>query len=95
MSQGFFGSTVQKILRNVLHDAEASLAHQISYKVAMYKRKIVKDMISLAIVFVAIIFLAVAFTYLFIEYVNLSVTFSFFIIGILLLLIGLVTKLMR
>lgn len=95
MLKSFLGDAAQNLLRNAWQGAETRIAEEIAYRTAKYKRKLIKDISSMAIIFLSIIFLAVAFTYLFIEYLSLSVTLSFLITGILLLFIGLIIKVMR
>lgn len=87
---------IQRKVRDTVSRAVSDLGHDVyrdlSYQVQLYKRKIVKDLVSIAILLVSIVFLALAVIFSMIEYLGLSKTLSFGIIGIVLLLIGIILK---
>ncbi len=79
------------LARSVRHE----LFHKINMEITRIQKRMMKQLTSLVIVLTAIVFLAVAAVNFFIEYLLLTKTLSFLIIGILLLLIGIIIKLTK
>jgi hypothetical protein len=79
-------------VREVGRRIESEVNHVLYKNYYRFKRRLFKDITSLFIMLIALIFISISIVYLLIEYLALSKTLAFGIIGIVLLLIGIVIK---
>jgi len=83
---------IEDKVRSTVKDVEKEVFRAINFKVNQFKRKIMKEFISVFVLIVALIFLALAILFLLIEFLGLNKTLSFAVIGIVLLIIGLILR---
>ncbi len=88
----FIFSRIEKSLKSAVKDVEKDFMREISIRANHFKRRFIKELICLTILLISLIFLAFAILFLLIEYLDLSKTISFAIMGIVLLIIGLIDK---
>ena len=81
--------------RRTLEDIEESVMQIVHVNLRRIERRIAKSLVSWSIIVLSIIFFALAIIYFLIEYIGLSKSISFFIIAIILLLIGIILKINR
>ncbi len=82
-------------MRGIFKEVEREFARTILHRIEMYRRKVIRSIISAFIILISIIFLSISAIYFLIEYIHLTRTISFFIIGIILLIAGIVIKISR
>jgi len=92
MLKEYLAKKGKEFLLNSLSGMENDFKKEVSYRIASYKRKMVKDFIALFILLIALVFLAFASVFLLTEYLSLTKTLAFVIIGIILVLVGLIIK---
>ncbi len=83
-----FGNPIRRIVRDIQDD----VTDAVMSKIQVLQRHIMKQMASMMIIILAGLFLALAAVFFFIEYVQVTKTLAFFILGIILLCIGLMIK---
>lgn len=94
MVSGFIGSRIREGLMNAVQGFKDEVSAEVSWRLRMYKRKIIKDIVSISLLLIAILFLAIAVIFFLIEYAGLSRTASFAALGILILIVALIIKVM-
>lgn len=87
----FLESKVRKAIRMVEHE----FLHDLVYGIKGFTRYVMRQFLATLLIAAALGALALALLAFFVEYLALTKTLAFLIIGILLLLIGLVLKLQR
>jgi hypothetical protein len=92
MLKEYLARKAKEFMVNSLSGMENEFKKEISYKIKAYKRKMVKDLIALFILLIALAFIAIALVFLLTEYLDLTKTLAFGIIGIILVLVGLIIK---
>jgi len=81
--------------RRTLEDIEEKVMQIINVNIQRIERRIVKSLVSWSIIILAIIFSSISAIYFLIEYAGLSKAFSFLIIAVILLLVGIILKINR
>ncbi|MDP3882287.1 MAG: hypothetical protein Q8Q31_05410 [Nanoarchaeota archaeon] len=94
MFSGFIKSRIKEGLLNAVQGFKDEISDEVSWRLRMYKRKIIKDMVSIFLLLTALLFLSIAVIFFLIEYAGLSRTISFAIFGILILLVAIILKVM-
>ncbi|MEK6819076.1 MAG: hypothetical protein AABY10_04045 [Nanoarchaeota archaeon] len=82
-------------LGKVSRDIQESITKTVTSQIHIIQKNVIKQFIGLAVIILALIFLAISVVFLFIEYLNLSKTISFLIVGIILLFAGLIVRLLK
>lgn len=90
----FIKRKLRESIEGAVSDIKNEVYDNVSYRVRRYKRKIIKDFVSIILLLVAIIFLAVAVVYALIEYGGLTNTLAFGVLGIVILIVALILKIM-
>lgn len=90
--------TSRGFLRDIYNQAPKlteKIVYQIKLEVWKLEKKLIKDLTALFIFMLSFSAFILAALFFFVEYINLTKTLSFLIIGIILLIIGIFLKLMR
>jgi len=78
-----------------MNEIEREFSRTILKRVYQIKKQIMKELIAIFIIIISIGLLSVSAVFFFIEYLHFNKTLSFLIIGIIVLIIGIMTKLMK
>jgi hypothetical protein len=89
------GRRIRQNTLELLDDVKCEVNRKIILEINRIQRKIMVELSSLVILMLAIIFLAIAAIYFLIEYLSFSKTISFLTVGIVILLIGLITRITK
>lgn len=89
----FLQDLIMKGVRNLTHDMQTQITRRVAYEVRRIQRRIITTGISLFLLALACVFIAAGTVYLGVEYLALTKTLAFLIVGVLLLVIGVVIKL--
>lgn len=92
---GFFDAIKESILfgiRDLIGSLEKEITESFIKKLYHIKRQIMRELIAIFIIILSIGLLSVSAVYFFTEYLHLTKTVSFLIIGIILLIIGILIK---
>lgn len=79
----------------LVKDVRQEISHKINLEISKIQQRIMRELSSLAILLIGIIFLSIAVVYFFIEYLLLTKTISFLIVGVILLFIGIIIRLIK
>ena len=88
----YFKESIKLSFREFVKDLEKELMHSFSKKIYYFKKQIIKELMGIMILLISITFLGISIVFLLIEYLNLTKTLAFGIIGIILLIIGIIIK---
>lgn len=80
---------------NTLKTIEDEAMYRINAVTQKVIHRIVREMISALLILLAVTFLALAFVFLFIEYLALTKTISFLIVGAVILSFAIIIKMMK
>ena len=80
-------------IREFIKNIEKEFSGQLMRRVYIIKKQIMKELIAIFIILISIALLSASATFFLMEYLHLSKTLSFLIIGIIVLIIGILIKL--
>ncbi len=83
---------IKKNVLEILDEIKREMVHKMNVEMAIIKRRIVKEMISLTVLWTAVIFILISAVYFLTEYLVLTKTIAFLIIGVFLLIIGIIIR---
>ena len=88
----FLKESFGSFFSNMMHNKKEEMIYKIRLEMWKFQKKMMKTIISAFILLMSFGLLALAAVFYLIEYVHLSKTFSFLILGIVLLVIGILLK---
>ena len=86
---------IKNSTRKVFKEIGREVNYEINHKLNIYKRKIIKEFISILALSAGMIFIGISIIFFMIEYLSLTKTLAFGIVGIVALFIGLLIKAAR
>lgn len=87
--------SIQIQIRDFIANLEKEVSRPFIIRFDRIKRKVMREVLGLFVMIIGILMLSFALVYFFIEYMQLTRTLSFLIIGAALLIIGLILRLMK
>ena len=89
----YFKDFANNRLKKTLRHFEEDLFEMIELGARRASRYVMRELLGIVFIASAVIFLCIAATFFFIEYLTVSRTVAFLIMGIVLLLVGVIVKL--
>ena len=91
----FLAEQIMGSIKHMADEAKNEVYYRMRLELFKIKRQIALEFASLVIILTATVFLLIALAYFFVEYLFLTKTISFLIIGIIALFIGIIIRLIK
>ncbi|MDO8508306.1 MAG: hypothetical protein Q7S27_01325 [Nanoarchaeota archaeon] len=77
------------------NEVKRDVRRKVDVEVKRVEKRLVRSTISIGLLLIGILFIAISFVYFFVEYLELTRTLAFFIVGAVGLILGIIIKLFK
>jgi hypothetical protein len=87
--------SLSQAIKEFMYSIEKEFSRTILARINHFKKQIMRELLAIFIIIISIGLLSASAVFFFIEYIHLTKTLSFLIIGIIVLIIGILIKLTK